>query len=104
MSKVISLTEVQSVDIFTAFGTDGLRPMAAMAGIEEELFDPESIGITTAQHLIQPLQEGLDALNENAAYIRRYEPEPGAYEQFVQFLETYIMMCKKHPEAKVSVR
>ena len=85
--------------------THNLNAMARAAGIYQELWRPEALGITHASHLIAPLVRGLAKLEQWPVSFKALNPENGwgTYEDFVEFVADYLQACAKHPEARVKV-
>lgn len=85
--------------------THNLNEMAKSAGIYEPLWRPEENGITKAEQLIEPLTNGLAELRANPDKYKAYNPENGwgDYNGLIRFVEEYLSMCQKHPNATVSV-
>lgn len=104
MSLDVSLTRVQSTEVFCANITHNLGPMAREAGIYHELWRPEEIGITKASQLIDPLKVGLAKLKANPEHYRKFDSPNGwgMYEHFVPWIEKYIAACDEYPDADVS--
>lgn len=105
MSLDVYLSAVRETEIFDANITHNLAQMANVAGIYEALWRPEEIGITTANQLIQPLQDGLAKLKADPDKFRRLNPQNGwgTYEGLVRFVEQYLEACLGNPDAKVRV-
>ena len=85
--------------------THNLREMAEAAGIYQELWRPDEIGITHAKQLIEPLTRGLLSLWAEQAKFEGYDPENGwgNYEGLVAFVIDYLRACVRFPDAKVEV-
>jgi len=92
-------------ELFWANITHNLGRMAKEAGIYSHLWRPEEIGIAKAAQLIEPLQIGLALLKSDPTRFKAFDDpgEWGTYEQFVPWLETYLVACKTYPAADVSV-
>jgi len=103
MSLDVYLTKVQPTEVYSANITHNLGEMAKAAGIYQHLWHPEDIGMTKAVHLVAPLRSALDWLKGSPAYFEKYNPKNGlgTYQDFVQFVEKYMMACASHPDAEV---
>jgi hypothetical protein len=79
--------------------------MAGAAGIYEQLWRPDEIGITKAKELVKPLTKGLKKLKENPRKFEDLNPENGwgSYHGLVKFVEDYLEACKANPEAIVRI-
>jgi len=91
--------------VFSANITHNLNTMAGEAGIYEELWRPDEIGISKAKQLIEPLTNGLQELKDDPAKFIPFEPENGwgTYGTLVGFVEEYLEACIKYPDATVEV-
>lgn len=98
-------TEPVTVDLFSANITHNLNQMAAAVGIYEPVWRPDEIGITTAGELIEPLETGIKKLKANPDEYRPLSAKNGwgTYDQFIPWLEEYLVACRKYPKAKVGV-
>jgi len=85
--------------------THNLRRMARGAGIYEALWQPDEIGIATANQLIDPLVSGLKKLRSDPAKFTPYNPANGwgSYDVLVRFIVEYLEACIGYPDAAVSV-
>jgi hypothetical protein len=79
--------------------------MAKAAGTYQRLWRPEEIDVRFARELSKPLTTGLEQLRSNPDRVRALNPSNGwgSYEGLVQFVEEYLLACKAHPSAEVSV-
>lgn len=91
------------ITLYWANITHNLGMMAAEAGIYNELWHPENVGISTAHELIDPLMEGLSRLAKNPDHYKQFNPSNGwgDYEGLVKFIRDYIEACHKYPNASV---
>ncbi|PZR93572.1 MAG: hypothetical protein DI537_10685 [Stutzerimonas stutzeri] len=89
---------------YTANITHNLNKMATAAGIYQQLWRPEEIGITHARQLIEPLEEGVKRLRSDPAHFKAFNPPNGwgTYESLIEFVDAYILACKAFPNAEVS--
>jgi hypothetical protein len=85
--------------------THNLSVMAGEAGIYEALWRPDEIGITKAEQLIRPLEEGLANLKSDPEKFKQFNAENGwgKYENLVAFVEKYLIAAKEYPDADVRV-
>ena len=81
--------------------THNLNKMAMEAGIYEVLWYPETIGITSAFQMIQPLESGLRKLKSNPEKYKSFNPSNGwgKYEDLVNFCESALYWCREYPDA-----
>lgn len=105
MSLNIWLEAQDGTDLFTWNITHTLNTMASEAGIYEEMWRPDEIGITTARQLVAPLSQGLAALVSDPARFEKFNPNNGwgNYEGLVKCVMNYCIAAARHPEAKVRV-
>jgi len=105
MSLDVCLTKLMPVEVYTSNITHNLSLMADEAGIYKHLWRPEEIGITKAEQLVQPLEEGLKLLKSDPERFRKFNAPNGwgVYENFVEFVEGYLAACKEYPDATVEV-
>lgn len=105
MGLNVYLTKLMLVEVYTRNITHNLNSMADEAGIYTHLWRPEEIGITKAEQLVQPLEEGLKLLKSDPKRFRKFNAPNGwgVYENFVEFVEGYLAACKEHPNATVEV-
>src|SRR5271156_5211544 len=91
--------------VFEANITHNLNKMAQAAGLYECLWYPDSVGITTAVQLVEPLRKGLEWLRENEAGAKNGERSNGrgAYRGFVPWINRYLAACEQFPHAEVKV-
>lgn len=99
------LKQFETTRVYTDNITHNVNQMAEKAGIYKELWEPEEIGITTANMLVLPLFAGLLKLTSNAKEFKKLAPENGwgTHEQLIEFVKNYIVACVKWPQAKVEV-
>lgn len=92
-------------EYYTSNITHNLGKMAAGAGIYVHLWRPEELGITKAEQLIKPLEEGLADLKARPEFFKKLDAPNGwgKYEHLVSFVADYLQSCKAHPEAEISV-
>jgi len=92
-------------EIFSASITHNLNCMAEEAGIYEQVWRPDEIGITKAAQLIEPLRAGIALMKSDPERFKKFDSSNGwgLYEHFVPWLDTYLAACEKYPDADVSV-
>jgi len=92
-------------ELFNGKITHNLVIMANAAGIYNELWRPEEIGITTAGQLIVPLRKGLRKLNERPELFTPFNPHSGwgHYDCLLRFVTRYLDACIANPDASVVV-
>lgn len=105
MSLDIDLYVMKRVSIFDANITHNLNKMADAAGIYQDLWRPEEIGITKAGQLIEPLKKGLAEMKSDPDKFRALEPENkwGTYDRFIPWIEKYLAACEENPDAEIEV-
>jgi len=105
MSLDVSLTAVRPTEVYSSNITHNLGKMAREAGIYEHLWRPEEIGITKAEQLIKPLEEGLALLQREPDHFKQFDAPNGwgRYEHFVPFVQQYLDACRENPDADISV-
>ncbi len=96
--EVAEIKEVYSKNI-----THNLNEMAGEAGIYYCMWQPETLDITKANQLIEPLEKGLEKLKNDPNYYKGFNPDNGwgSYEGLVEFVESYLAACKEHPDATI---
>jgi len=101
----ITLTANRPTEVFEANITHNLATMAEEAGLYSYLWRPEELGITKAGFLIQPLTEGLDLLQSDKDYFKKFNPINGYgdYDGLTEFVRNYIRACKENPDADILV-
>ena len=85
--------------------THNLSIMAKAAGLYDVLWNPESIGITTASQLIPLLEKGIVELEANPDKYKAFNPpnKYGNYEDLVDFCKTVLQNCRENPDAVIEV-
>lgn len=99
------LYEEEDNELYHRNITHNLNTMAEKAGIYNELWRPDEIGITRAEDLIEPLREGLHRLKSDPEYYQQFNPENGwgSYETLIRFVSGYLDACYMYKDAKVEV-
>jgi hypothetical protein len=82
-----------------------LNTMAEAAGLYDVLWNPESIGITTASQMIPLLEKGIKELIANPDKYKAFNPPNkfGSYENLVDFCNTVLQKCRENPDAVIEV-
>lgn len=90
---------------FDANITHNLGKMASEAGIYDAVWRPEENGITKGRQLIEPLEAGIALLRSDPERFKQFNASNGwgLYENFVPWLEKYLLACKEYPDANVRV-
>ena len=85
--------------------THNLRGMAKEAGLYASLWSPLESGYTTAIEIIPIIEEGLTNLKAHPNYYRLFEFDSLSckYEDFVNFVESYLVALREFPEAKIEI-
>jgi hypothetical protein len=91
--------------VYEANITHNLAEMADAAGLYKCLWRPEEVGMTRAEHLLEPLRLGLRLLKSDPEAFKKYNPKNGwgDYYGLVLFTEQYLAACEENPDAEVSV-
>lgn len=105
MSLDVTLSAVRPTDVYWSNITHNLGPMAKEAGIYMHLWRPDEIGVTKAAELIGPLRAGLALLKADPERFEKFNATNGwgMYDDFLRFVEEYLMACEATPDADVSV-
>lgn len=101
----VVVAERETTTLYNGNITHNLGTMAAMAGIYEYLWKPETFSITKASELIEPLFRGWRWLLSNPGRAREANPKNGwgNYELLCDFVRDYLEACMRHPDTKVRV-
>ena len=85
--------------------THNLNTMAKEAGLYDQLWRPEEIGIAQASALLPLLRDGLLRLMDDPARFQHFNPSNGwgTYDGLLTFVRGYIVACVLYPAAHVSV-
>jgi hypothetical protein len=102
---VFQRTETDDGTVFSANITHNLNRMAGETGIYGAVWRPDENGIRTARQLIDHLKGGIERLEADPAWFKRFNPENGwgTYDVFVPWLKDYLAACEKYPDAEVEV-
>ena len=97
--------EMQSDCVYTGNITHNLNTMAGEAGIYQALWRPGEIGISKAEQLIKPLEDGLSLLLADPTWYKQFDPSNGwgSYDSLVEFVHEYLEACRSWPEADIKV-
>ena len=81
--------------------THNLSRMANAVGIENVLWSPEKIGITTASQMIPFLEKGIEELTADPKKYKAFNPPNGwgDYDVFVDFCKSVLHNCREYPDA-----
>lgn len=92
-------------ELYWANITHNLSEMAGEAGVYKCMWRPADNGIAKAGQLIEPLRAGLRLLMADPKRFRALSPKNGwgSYEGLVGFIENYLDVCERNPEATVTV-
>jgi hypothetical protein len=98
-------TRKEKEEFFRASITHNLVPMAKEAGIYEQLWTPDEIGVSKAGQLIEPLRAALVLMKAKPPRFKKHNAKNGwgLYENFVPWIERYLAACEAHPNAGVEV-
>jgi len=95
----------ETTEVYWSNITHNLHEMAHAAGVGNALWEPNEIGITKAEQLINVLQKGLLELLNCPEIYKEYNPSNGwgTYDGLVEFVSDYLDACKEYPEATIYV-
>jgi len=97
--------EYEESKLFSHNITHNLNTMAEAAGLYDVLWNPESIGITTASQLIPFLEKGIKELIANPDKYKAFNPPNnyGNYDNLIDFCKTVLQNCRENPDAVIEV-
>ncbi len=95
----------EPAEFYSANITHNLHRMADEAGIGDHLWNPESIDITKARELIEPLRAGLALMESDPLRFQRLDADNGwgTYRDFVPWIRRYLAACESYPDATIEV-
>lgn len=98
-------TYYETEEYFSCNITHNLGQMAGKAGIYDHLWRPETLGITTASQLIEPLTTAIQHMKDRPEYYKQFDSENGwgTYKDFLPWLIKLVEECKCYPEAVIYV-
>lgn len=98
-------TRRETERLYTANITHNLTAMADAAGIYEQLWRPDEIGMVKAAQLIEPLRAAVALMKADPATFEAHNPANGwgSYAHFVPWIERYLAACEEYPDADVNV-
>ena len=105
LSVYLSQVETREVNVFDATITHNFNKMAEAVCLYQVLWKPEELGLTKAFQLVKPLMAGLFLLTSDKDRIEKLNAENGwgTYENFVTFVEKYLLACIKNPNATIRI-
>lgn len=105
MSLDVWLTSDNDNEVFECNITHNLNIMAEEVGIYKYLWRPDELGISKANDLIKPLDDGLILLESDPERFKVFNPENGwgDYDGFVNFVREYHAACVKYPNAEINI-
>jgi hypothetical protein len=85
--------------------THNLGKMADAAGVYYACWRPEERGWSKAKDLIEPLEAGLQRLQDDPDAFKVHNPSNGwgDYDGLVRFVAEYLQACREYPDAHVRV-
>ena len=103
MSLDVTLTAIRPTTVHEANITHNMTEMARESGLYMYLWQPDALGIKTAQELIAPLRDGLALLKSDPERFKVFNPPNGwgSYEGLVKFVFEYMQACIENPDATV---
>lgn len=98
-------TAPSELTLFSANITHNLGEMADEAGIYKCLWRPGEIGAYLAGDIIDAVTIGLDTMKNDPERFRKYDADNGwgTYDDFIPWIEEYLLACKTHPKATIEV-
>lgn len=98
-------TRDKKEEFFSSNITHNLNRMAGEAGIYDIIWRPEENGITKAEQLIEPLKKGIELMRSDPERFKKFNPSNGwgTYDDFIPWLEEYLIACESYPDATVKV-
>lgn len=97
--------EKKQIELYETGMTYNLSQMLAEANIKQLLWYPDEIGIEYAGEMIKFLEKGIDLLKSDPERFEKLNPKNGwgSYKNILNVLEEYLVACRKHPKAKISI-
>lgn len=91
------------VTVFDANYTHNCGLMAKESGVYGVVWRPEENGVESAADLIEPLRQGIAAMEDDPKRFIALNPANGwgSYETFLPWLREYLEACVRFPKAKV---
>jgi len=91
--------------VFTSNITHNLNKMAMEAGIYQACWRPEEIVAFKAKDITPTLEKGLADLKQRPDHFKKFDSENGwgVYDDFVPWVEEYLLACHLYPEATIEV-
>jgi len=104
-NAAVEENEFETECVFDANITHNLSKMAKAAGIYEACWRPEEIKATKASDIIPILEKGLKDMKARPEYFKKFDSENGwgTYEDFLLWVELYLIACKEYPDANIEV-
>ena len=105
MSLDVYLTNPDGEEIYWKNITHNLGKMAKEAGFYTYLWRPEEAGCRLACEIVGPIEDGLKLLKAEPEKFKKFSADNGwgTYEQFLPWLEDYVLALKNNPKATVTV-
>lgn len=105
MSLSVYLLQTKPCEVHWSNITHNLGRMAKEAGIYEACWRPEEIGAKYAKDIIPLLEQGLGDLKKRPDHYKLFNAPNGwgLYENFVPWVEEYLIACKEYPDAEIQV-
>lgn len=96
---------LESICVYTDNITHNLNKMAEAAGLYNVCWRPDENGYVKAKDILPILEQGFGKLIRDPDNYKQYNPSNGwgSYEGLLQFVASYILACKEHPEAVIRV-
>lgn len=99
----MEINEIVSEYCYKANITHNLSKLANKAGLLDVLWHPDTINITKASQLIEPLLTGLNYLLTHKSELEQFSPVCGwgTYDDLCDFVYHYLKACQANPDASV---
>lgn len=105
MSLDITLIASVPMEVYDRNITHNLIEMAQAPNLFDACWRPDKLGATTASDITEPLRAGLELLESDPERFRAFNPENGwgDYEEFVNFIHSYLNACIANPDATIHI-
>lgn len=97
--------EIEDTNVFNANITHNLYNMAIEAGISDELWRPNEVGISTAKQLIEPLNKAIVDMENRPSHYKKFDASNGwgTYKDFLPWLKRLFDACKEYPNSIIEI-
>ena len=105
-AKEVTLRQYEDHEAYSANITHNLNKMAQAADLYDVLWRPDQMkNVKYAKDIVVKLANGLQMLESDPEYFKRYDPENGwgNYDNLIDFVKNYLKACQKYPNAEIGV-